>query len=195
MTSYVAENNYSGYEQYIKRNNLKEAAKTFNYLSEHNLLNYEEFQNHISDMNASVEAADDQILQLEKAISKQQHLQRRCENYRICRDVIRGEKDAPDKAAYRKKHAKEYQLHDSILKELSDLGIHKLPSPEKLQRQMDQLQQNLTTARKEKQDLQKKQKTLSVIESNYDTMLRAAGIDVPEKQSANTVKSQEEEIT
>lgn len=182
MTSYVAENNYPGYEQYIKRNNLKEAAKTFNYLSEHNLLNYEEFQNHISDLNASVEAAEDQILQLEKAIGKHQHLQRRCENYRVCRDVIRGEKDTPDKAAYRKQHVKEYQLHDSILKELSDLGIHKLPSPEKLQKQLDQLQQELAAAKKEKQDLQKQHKTLGIIESNYEAMLRGAGIDVPEKQ-------------
>lgn len=139
-------------------------------------------------MNASVKAADDQILQLEKAISKQQHLQRRCENYRICRDVIRGEKDAPDKVAYRKQHAKEYQLHDSILKELSDLGIHKLPSPEKLQKQLEQLQQELATAKKEKQDLQKQQKTLSVIESNYESMLRGAGIDIPERQSESKTR-------
>ena len=55
-----------------------------------------------------------------------------CEVYRACRDMVRAEKDAPDKALYRKKHQAEYQLHDVTLKELTALGIHKLPSADKL---------------------------------------------------------------
>ena len=43
MTSYVANSNRTGFDQRAKKNNLKEAAKTFIYLSQHNLLNYEEF--------------------------------------------------------------------------------------------------------------------------------------------------------
>ncbi|MGN8946348.1 hypothetical protein ACTNEF_14860 [Bariatricus sp. HCP28S3_E4] len=46
--------------------------------------------------------------------------------------MVRAEKDAPDKALYRKKHQAEYQLHDVTLKELTALGIHKLPSADKL---------------------------------------------------------------
>lgn len=45
-----------------KLNNLKEAARTFNYLSENNLLNYEDFQQHVSDVDASVKAADQTLL-------------------------------------------------------------------------------------------------------------------------------------
>lgn len=71
MTSYVADGNRPGFEHWTQRNNLKEAAKTFSYLSQHNLLNYEEFQNHISDLEASIQAADDQILQTQKAIQNQ----------------------------------------------------------------------------------------------------------------------------
>ena len=195
MTSFVAQNNYPGYEQYVKRNNLKEAVRTFNYLSERGLLNYEDFQNHISDRKASVQAADEKISQLDDAIARQMHLQKRCKSYRICREVIRGEKDAPDKAAYRKKHAKEYQLHDSILKELSGMGIHKLPSEEKLQRQLDTLQGELAAARKEKQALLKEQKTLGIIESNYEVMLKNAGVEVPEAEKEMTGKAKEEVIS
>ena len=43
MISYVADGNRTGFDQWAKKNNLKEAAKTFSYLSQHNLLNYEEF--------------------------------------------------------------------------------------------------------------------------------------------------------
>ena len=104
-----------------------------------------------------------------------------CEVYRACRDVVRGEKDAPDKALYRKQHQAEYQLHDVTLKELAELGIHKLPSTEKLQRQQLDLEEELASAKKEKQDLQKQQKTLQVIEHNFDAMIREAGVKVPEK--------------
>lgn len=182
MTSYVAEGNRPGFEQWARKNNLKEAAKTFSYLSQHNLLNYEEFQNHISDLEASIQAADDQILQTQKAIQNQKIIKKRCEVYRACRDVVRAEKDAPDKALYRKQHQAEYQLHDVTLKELAELGIHKLPSSEKLQRQQLELEEELVSAKKEKQDLQKQQKTLQVIEHNFDAMIREAGIKIPEKE-------------
>ena len=41
MTSYVADGNRPGFEQWARKNNLKEATKTFSYLSQHNLLNNE----------------------------------------------------------------------------------------------------------------------------------------------------------
>lgn len=190
MTSYVVDDNRSGFDQWARKNNLKEAAKTFSYLSQHNLLNYEEFQNHILDLEASIHAADDQILQTQKAIQNQKVIQKHCEVYRACRDVVRAEKDAPDKALYRKQHQAEYQLHDVTLKELAELGIHKLPSSEKLQRQQLELEAGLVSAKKEKQDLQKQQKTLQIIEHNFDAMIREAGINVPEKEQSQ--KTQED---
>lgn len=190
MTSYVADGNRPGFDQWARKNNLKETAKTFSYLSQHNLLNYEEFQNHISDLDASIQATDDQILQTQKAIQNQKIIKKHCEVYRACRDVVRAEKDAPDKALYRKQHQAEYQLHDITLKELAELGIHKLPSSEKLQRQQLELEEELASAKKEKQDLQKQQKTLQVIEHNFDAMIRKAGIKIPEKEPSQ--KTQED---
>ena len=45
-----------------------------------------------------------------------------------------------------------------------------------------ELEEELASAKKEKQDLQKQQKTLQVIEHNFDAMIREAGIKVPEKE-------------
>ena len=104
-----------------------------------------------------------------------------CEVYRACRDVILAEKDAPDRLLYRKQHRAEYQLHETTLKELAEFGIHKLPSAKKLQRQQMELEEELASSKKEKQDLQKQQKTLHIIENNFDAMIREAGIKVPEK--------------
>ncbi|HJB33289.1 MAG TPA: relaxase/mobilization nuclease, partial [Candidatus Blautia merdipullorum] len=62
--------------------------------------------------------------------------------------MVRAEKDAPDKSLYRKRHQAEYQLHDVTLKELAELGIHKLPSSEKLQQQQLELEEELASAKK-----------------------------------------------
>ena len=76
MTSYVADSNRTGFDQWAKKNNLKEAAKTFSYLSQHNLLNYEEFQNHVADLEASIHATDDKIQQTKQALQNQQVIQK-----------------------------------------------------------------------------------------------------------------------
>ena len=41
------------------------------------------------------------------------------------------------------------------------------------------LEEEMASAKKEKQDLQKQQKTLQVIKHNFDTIIREAGIKVP----------------
>ena len=47
-----------------------------------------------------------------------------------------------------------------------------------------ELEEELSSAKKEKQDLQKQQKTLHIIENNFDAIIRDAGIRVPEKTPA-----------
>lgn len=47
ISAFIESGNQKGFETWAKRNNLKQAALTFNYLSENNLLNYESFQKHI----------------------------------------------------------------------------------------------------------------------------------------------------
>ena len=140
-------------------------------------------------MEASIHAAANNIQQVQQAIQNQKVIQKHCEVYRACRDVILAEKDAPDRLLYRKQHRAEYQLHETTLKELAEFDIHKLPSAEKLQRQQMELEEELASAKKEKQDLQKQQKTLHVIEHNFDAMIREAGIKIPEKEPSQ--KTQE----
>ena len=58
----------------------------------------------------------------------------------------------------------EYQLHDSLKKELQDLGVTRIPSSEKIQKKIENLELEQTATIREKQELQKKQKTLEVIQ-------------------------------
>ena len=160
----------------IMLNNLKEAARTFNYLSENNLLNYEDFQQHVSDVDASVKAANQRITQINSELSTQKIIQKHCDSYRLCRKVIENAKSAPNPTAYRSRHQAEYQLHDSLKKELQDFGITKIPSSEKIQKRIDNLVSEKTSTIREKQELRKKQLTLDIIQQNFSALLNTQNI-------------------
>ena len=109
ISTYVTTGNREGFERWAKLNNLKEAARTFNYLSENNLLNYENFQQHISDITDSVKAVDQRIEEISTELGTQKLIQKHCDSYRLCRKVIEDCKFAKNQKAYRNKHQAEYQ--------------------------------------------------------------------------------------
>lgn len=98
------------------------------------------------------------------------------------------EEKALNKNAYRKKHQAEYQLHDTTLQELSEFGIKKLPSQEKLQKQIQKLENELASVQKERIQLQADQRTLRIVQSNFSSMLQDTDI-LPELFSDETEQS------
>lgn len=171
ISTYVTTGNREGFERWAKLNNLKEAAKTFNYLSENNLLNYEDFQQHITDIDNSIIATEQRISELSSEISHQELIQKHCSSYRICRKIVEAAKTAPDSQKYKATHQSEYKLHDSLKQQLQELGITKLPSPERLQTKINNLRTERSFTVKEKQNLEKRRSTLNIILSNFNTLL------------------------
>ena len=85
-------------------------------------------------------------------------------------------KSAKNPKAYRTKHQAEYQLHDSLKKELQDLGVTKIPSSNKIRKRIENLESEQAATVREKQELQKKQKTLDIIRQNFTALLNAPEI-------------------
>ena len=177
ISTYVTTGNRERFERWAKLNNLKEAARTFNYLSENNLLNYEYFQQHICDVENSVKASDQRIEEICAELGTQKLIQKHCDSYRLCRKVIEECKSAKNPKTYRTRHQAEYQLHDTLKKELQDLGVTKIPNSEKIQKRVENLESEQAATIREKQDLQKKQKTLKIIQQNFTALLDAPEIN------------------
>lgn len=182
ISSYISSGNRSGFEYWAKRNNLKEAARTFNYLSEHKLLNYEDFQNHKNDMVASLQTAQENLEQIHSEINKQKLVKKYCSTYRATRQIIQSEKNASDPDKYKQQHSREYTLHQSVKNELKSLGITKLPNPERHDREISKLENEYSSIQKEIQDLQKQQKTLNIVEQNLKQLLLQKVSNKTEKQ-------------
>ncbi|MBN2960676.1 MAG: hypothetical protein JTJ17_13670, partial [Streptococcus gordonii] len=125
---------------------------------------------------SSVKATDQRIAQITSELSTQKVIQKHCDSYRLCRKVIEDCKSAKNPNAYRTKHQAEYQLHDSLKKELHDLGVTKIPSSDKIQKQIENLESEQAATVREKQELQKKQRTLDIIRQNFTALLNAPQI-------------------
>lgn len=171
MSSYIATDNRAAFDHWAKLNNLKQAALTFNYLSENNLLNYNDFQQHVEDVANSLQAAEHRSHELDTELSKQKIIQKLCESYRTCRKIVEKGKQVPNPKAYKSKHQSEYQLHDTLKQQLQELGITKLPSQERQSSKIANLEKELTGILQEKQDLKKRYSTLQVIQENFDYLL------------------------
>ena len=171
ISSYVVTGNRAGFDRWAKLNNLKEAARTFNYLSENKLLNYEDFQKHMEDVSNAIRASDQKLIELDAEITKHKVIQKHCDSYRICRKVIEEGKKVPNPKSYKSKHQSEYQLHDTLKQELQKLGITKLPSQERQISRITNLENERSTVIQGKQDLQRRKSTIQIIQENFDHLL------------------------
>ena len=90
-------------------------------------------------------------------MSTQKVIQKHCDSYRICRKVIEDCKSAKNPKAYCTKHQAEYQL----------------------QKRIENLKSEQAATVREKQELQKKQKTLDIIRQNFTALLNDPEIQIP----------------
>ncbi len=125
ISTYVTTGSWEEFERWAKLNNL---------------LNYEDIQQPISDAENPVKAADQRIEKISAKLGTQRLIQKHCDSYRLCRKVIEDCKSAKNPKAYRTKRQTEYQLHDSLKKELQDLGVTKIPSSKKIQKRIENLE-------------------------------------------------------
>ena len=122
---------------------------------------------------------DQRIAQINSELSTQKLIQKHCDSYRLCRKVIEDCKSAKNPKAYRSKHQAEYQLHDSLKKELQDLGVTKIPSSEKIQKRIESLELEQAIVICEQQELHKKQKILGIIQQNFTALLNVPVMQIP----------------
>ena len=99
---------------------------------------------------------DQKIAQLNSELSTQKVIQKHCDSYRLCRKVIEDCKSAKNPKAYRSKHQAEYKLHDSLKKELQDLGVTKIPSSNKILKRIENLESEQATTVRKKTGIAKK---------------------------------------
>ena len=161
-----------GYEHWAKINNLKEAARTLNFLTENNLLQYSDLEAKVEDIHSSYTRTGEQLKSIKTRLRTVQPLIKNISTYQKLKPIYDAYTKAKDKAAFRAKHEAELVIFESAKSTLLALqGDGKLPSLKSLQAEQQQLIQEQQRLYDERARLKKQSKQIDTIKANVDMFL------------------------
>ena len=116
-----------GYEQWAKIFNLKEAAKTLNFLTENNLTDYDALVAQSKQAEKSFDAASRQIKRIEGRMAEIAQLKTHIIQYSKTREVYAAYKESRHKEKFRAEHAEELAQHEAAKRAFDALGGKPIP--------------------------------------------------------------------
>ena len=163
----------AGFARWQKIQNLKEAAKTLNFLTENNLLQYSALEAKAAEAAAAFDTAADALKAAEKRLADMAGLMKHIANYQQTKPVYDGLQTAKDKAAYRREHESAVILHEAAARALRKQagGGGKLPNPATLQAEYARLTEKKNALRSEYGKLKKLAREYGVVKKNVDSIL------------------------
>ena len=161
-----------GYEYKAKLTILKEAARTLNYLTENNLLQYADLEKKVEDVHSSYNRTGKELKGVEARLREVQPLIKNISNYQRLKPVYDAFQKAKDKPGFKAKHEAELVIFEAARSTLLAMqGDEKLPSLKTLQAQQQRLLDEQQRLYDERAKLKKEVKQIETIKSNVDTFL------------------------
>lgn len=161
-----------GYEYKAKLTILKEAARTLNYLTENNLLQYADLEKKVEDVHISYARTGKELKGVEARLREVQPLIKNISNYQRLKPVYDAFQKAKDKPGFKAKHEAELVIFEAARSTLLAMqGDEKLPSMKTLQAEQQRLLDEQQRLYDERAKLKKEVKQIETIKSNVDTFL------------------------
>ena len=161
-----------GYEHKAKLTILKEAARTLNYLTENNLLQYADLEKKVEDVYSSYDRTGKELKVVEARLREVQPLIKNISNYQRLKPVYDAFQKAKDKPSFKAKHEAELVIFEAARSTLLAMqGDEKLPSLKTLQAEQQRLLDEQQRLYDERAKLKKEVKQIETIKSNVDTFL------------------------
>ena len=162
-----------GYEQWAKIHNLKQAAKTMNFLTEHKIEQYADLVSRIEEMAAESGQAADALKNAEKRLAEMAVLIKNVSTYQKTKPVYDAYRKARNREKYRAGQEQAIILHEAAARSLKASGIAKLPNLAALQSEYEALQAQKEALYADYGKLKKKVREYDIIKQNIDSILQA----------------------
>lgn len=181
-----------GMERWMKIHNLKEAAKTLNYLTEHGITEYDVLASRVETAAADFETVSISIKQMEHRMEQIAALKTHIINYAKTRNTYLAYRKtkAADKPAFRAAHETDLLLHEAAKRAFDALGVKKLPTVKVLQAEYTDLLAKKKAAYEDFKRLRQENQELQAVKSNVDSLLQ---IKQEEKKEQKQEKKQEQD--
>ena len=171
-----------GYEHKAKLTILKEAARTLNYLTENNLLQYADLEKKVEDVHSSYDRTGKELKDVEARLREVQPLIKNISNYQRLKPVYDAFQKAKDKPGFKAKHEAELVIFEAARSTLLAMqGDEKLPSLKTLQAEQQRLLEEQQRLYDERAKLKKEARMIDTMKANVDIFLKPSVVQEPEQ--------------
>ena len=162
-----------GYEHKAKLTILKEAARTLNYLTENNFLQYADLKKKVEDVHSSYDRTGKELKGVEARLREVQPLIKNISNYQRLKPVYDAFQKAKDKPSFKAKHEAELVIFEAARSTLLAMqGDEKLPSLKTLQAEQQRLLDEQQQLYDERARLKKEARMIDTLKANVDDFLK-----------------------
>ncbi|AMJ41448.1 relaxase/mobilization nuclease domain-containing protein [Anaerotignum propionicum] len=127
LQSKISQKKGAGYERWAKTFNLKQLAKTMNYLTENNLLNYEDLRAKAEVIINEFSRVSDSLKSAEKQMAEISILQKNIIDFAKTKAVYEDYKKSGYSSKFKEENITEILLHQAAKNYFKEVGLSKLP--------------------------------------------------------------------
>ena len=162
----------AGYARWAKLHNLKQAANSLNFITEHQIDSYEGLESRLAEISAANDAAASALKDTERRLGDMALLIKNLSAYKQLRPVALELRNTKDKAAFRRQHESQLILYEAAAKSLKEAGVKKLPNLYALKAEYKKLDEERERLSEQYNEVKKELKEYGIIKQNVDSILR-----------------------
>ena len=158
-------------QHWAKLQNLKEAAKTVNFLTEHGISSYEELESKLAALIDTRDSTLASIKEAESRIADLSLIAKYATTYRKYKPLYEKYKRSPDKEKFLRGHESKIILFEAAAKELKRLGAVPIPSADRVEAELAELAVGKDTLYAGYNASKQQLREMETIKQNIDSLL------------------------
>ena len=162
----------AGYARWAKLHNLKQAANSLNFITEHQIDSYEGLESRMAEISAANDAAASALKDTECRLGDIALQIKNLSAYKQLRPVALELRNTKDKAAFRRQHESQLILYEAAAKALKEAGVTKLPNLYALKTEYKKLDAERERLSAQYSEAKQKLKEYGIVKQNVDSILR-----------------------
>ncbi|MBP3478395.1 MAG: relaxase/mobilization nuclease domain-containing protein [Oscillospiraceae bacterium] len=161
----------AGLQHWAKLQNLKEAAKTVNFLTEHGISSYEELETKLAALIDTRDSTLASIKEAESRIADLSLIAKYATTYRKYKPLYDKYRRSPDREKFLRGHESEIILFEAAARELKRLGAVPIPSADRVEAELAELAARKDTLYAGYNASKQQLREMETIKQNIDSLL------------------------
>ena len=178
----------AGYKHWATIENLKRAAETLNFLTEHGIGSLEDLSERCDGAASATARVKADLRATEKEMERLTLTMKHAATYRQLRPLYDQYRQSRDKEKFLRGHEGEIILFEAAARELKRLDAVPLPATQRLRAEMDELTARRTALQSEYRKVQREEREYDTLRQNVEALLEKPREAEPQRQRNNELE-------